>query len=161
MNVGMPPRSRNQRLPAACDGALITQRPVEVVDRVVPGHWEGDLIMGQGNRSAIGTLVERATRYVMLLHLPGGRAGDHVLDALVRQLSPLPRHLARSLTWDQGGEMCRHDEFTRATGVPVYFCERAKPWQRGSNENANGLSPRAGSRPTVRRSHRAASPATC
>ena len=120
-------------------GVLIDQRPVEVIDRIEPGHWEGDLIVGQGNRSAIGTLVERSTRYVMLPHLDGGRSAEHVRDALVRQVGALPRHLARSVTWDQGSEMCRHNEFTDSTGIAVYFCEPAKPWQRGSNENANGL----------------------
>lgn len=138
-------RRRNRRRPDQRatrfinPGALISRRPVEVIDRTVPGHWEGDLIVGQGNRSAIGTLVERATRYVILLHLPGGRAAEHIRDALVREISALPGHLARSLTWDQGGEMSLHHEFTATTGVPVYFCEPAKPWQRGSNENANGL----------------------
>ncbi|ONH34154.1 IS30 family transposase [Protofrankia sp. BMG5.30] len=135
-----PRRRPDQRATRfAAPGTLITQRPAEVQDRIQPGHWEGDLIVGQGNRSAIATLVERSTRYLMLLHLPGGRGADQVLDALVREVSGLPIPLARSLTWDQGSEMSRHDEFTAATGVPVYFCEPAKPWQRGSNENTNGL----------------------
>jgi transposase, IS30 family len=120
-------------------GALIHQRPAQVLDRREPGHWEGDLIVGAGNRSAIATLVERTTRYVMLAHLPGSHAAEHVLDALVRRFSALPAPLTKSLTWDQGCEMSRHHEFTAATGVPVYFCEPAKPWQRGSNENTNGL----------------------
>jgi IS30 family transposase len=118
---------------------MISDRPPEVMDRAVPGHWEGDLLMGQLNRSAIGTLVERSTRYVMLLHLPDGHGPERVRDALVETVSTLPSHLARSLTWDQGTEMHRHAEFTVATNVPVYFCDPASPWQRGSNENTNGL----------------------
>ncbi len=118
---------------------MISDRPPEVMDRAVPGHWEGDLLMGQFNRSAIGTLVERSTRYVMLLHLPDGHGPERVRDALVETVSTLPSHLARSLTWDQGTEMHRHAEFTVATNVPVYFCDPASPWQRGSNENTNGL----------------------
>jgi IS30 family transposase len=120
-------------------GTLIHHRPAEVLDRLEPGHWEGDLILGTGNRSAIATLVERTTRYLMLAHLPDSHAAEHVLDALVRRFSTLPAPLAKSLTWDQGSEMSRHHEFTAATGIPVYFCEPAKPWQRGSNENTNGL----------------------
>ena len=118
---------------------MISERPAEVADRIVPGHWEGDLITGSANRSAIGTLVERTSRYVMLLHLPDGHGAEDVRDALVDAVSVLPPHVRRSLTWDQGIEMARHDEFTLATHVPVYFCERASPWQRGSNENTNGL----------------------
>ncbi|MFF3714010.1 IS30 family transposase [Streptomyces phaeochromogenes] len=120
-------------------GEPVSQRPAEVSGRLVAGHWEGDLIVGQGNRSAIGTLVDRTTRYVKLLHLPDGRTAEHVRDALVHTFISLPADLTRSLTWDQGSEMGRHDEFTRATSVPVYFCEPASPWQRGSNENTNGL----------------------
>jgi transposase, IS30 family len=120
-------------------GQSITQRPVEVKDRLVPGHWEGDLITGKNNRSAIGTLIERTTRYVALLHLPHGHNAHQVRDALIEQFSTLPSVLRQTLTWDQGGEMGRHQEFTTATGVPVYFCQPGSPWQRGSNENANGL----------------------
>src|SRR5712671_3448340 len=98
---------------------MISQRPAEVADRAVPGHWEGDLIMGKNNRSAIGTLVERTTRYVLLLHLPAG----HVRDSLVDAISTLPAHLKRSLTWDQGIEMARHGEFTIASNIPVFFCD--------------------------------------
>ncbi len=119
--------------------AMIDQRPAEAADRRVAGHWEGDLIMGSANRSAIGTLVERTTRYVVLLHLPHGHGAEHVRDALVDAVSVLPARLRRSLTWDQGVEMGRHDEFSRVSNVPVYFCERASPWQRGTNENTNGL----------------------
>jgi len=118
---------------------MISERPAEVADRIVPGHWEGDLITGSANRSAIGTLVERTSRYLLLLHLPDGHGAEDVRDALVDAVSALPPHVRRSLTWDQGIEMARHDEFTRATKTPVYFCERASPWQRGSNENTNGL----------------------
>ncbi|WP_344982022.1 IS30 family transposase [Streptosporangium fragile] len=133
-------RRADQRATRFIDpGKLIHQRPADIDGRQVPGHWEGDLIVGQGNRSAIGTLVDRTTRYVMLLHLPGGRTAEHVRDALIDVFADLPRELARSLTWDQGSEMSRHDEFTAATGIPVYFCEPASPWQRGSNENTNGL----------------------
>ncbi len=118
---------------------MIDQRPADVADRLVAGHWEGDLITGSANRSAIGTLVERTTRYVLLLHLPDGHGAEQVRDALVDAVTPLPTRLQRSLTWDQGVEMSRHDEFTLAAGVSVYFCERASPWQRGTNENTNGL----------------------
>ncbi|MFD7282195.1 IS30 family transposase [Streptomyces sp. NPDC059862] len=120
-------------------GTLINQRPAEATDRQIAGHGEGDLIVGQGNRSAIGTLVDRTTRYVKLLHLPDGRGVEHVRDALLHAFAELPAELARSLTWDQGSERGRHDEFTRATDIPIYFCEPASPWQRGSSEKTNGL----------------------
>jgi transposase, IS30 family len=118
---------------------LISDRPAEAADRAVPGHWEGDLIVGKGGRSAIGTLVERSSRYVVLLHLPHGRTAERVRVALTRQLTRLPAELRRTLTWDQGKEMAEHVQFTIDTAIRVFFCDPHSPWQRGSNENSNGL----------------------
>ncbi|MDJ0466308.1 IS30 family transposase [Streptomyces sp. H27-C3] len=118
---------------------MISERPAEAEDRAVPGHWEGDLIIGRGTRSAIGTLVERSTRYVMLVHLPTGHNAADTRDALAETAQSLPPHLKRSLTWDQGCEMAAHQSFSIATDIPVYFCDPGSPWRRGSNENTNGL----------------------
>ncbi|MFF4903091.1 IS30 family transposase, partial [Streptomyces sp. NPDC001068] len=118
---------------------MISQRPAEAADRAVPGHWEGDLIIGKNSKSAIGTLVERSTRYLMLVHLPTGHSSMATRNALAASIESLPRHLWRSLTWDQGSEMTAHRSFSVATGIPVFFCDPASPWQRGSNENTNGL----------------------
>jgi len=118
---------------------MISDRPAEAEDRAIPGHWEGDLLMGKGGRSAVGTRVERSSRYVMLLHLPHSRTAEAVRQALTKQVLQLPAELRRTLTWDQGKEMAEHAKFTVATKVGVFFCDPHSPWQRGSNENTNGL----------------------
>lgn len=118
---------------------MIADRPPEVDDRAVPGHWEGDLILGEGGRSAVGTLVERTTRLVLLLHLSNGRSAANVDAAMRKAIATLPRELCKTITWDQGAEMANHAKFTVATGIPIYFCDPHAPWQRGSNENTNGL----------------------
>ena len=148
-------RSRRRGKSFVTPEIMISERSAEAADRAVPGHWEGDLIIGLG-RSAIGTLVERTTRFTMLLHLPrmeghgtvprvkngpalAGHGAEAVRDAIARTITTLPAQLRRSLTWDQGAEMARHADLRIATGLPVYFCEPHSPWQRGTNENTNGL----------------------
>jgi IS30 family transposase len=117
----------------------ISQRPAEAGDRAVPGHWEGDLIEGRGGRTHLGTLVERTTRFTLLVPLPGGKSAPEVADALIPVIGGLPDALRRSLTWDQGTEMSQHARIAVAADVAVYFCDPRSPWQRGSNENTNGL----------------------
>uniref|UniRef100_A4WY87 Integrase catalytic domain-containing protein n=2 Tax=Cereibacter TaxID=1653176 RepID=A4WY87_CERS5 len=148
-------RARNRGKAFVGDALMISDRPAEVGDREVPGHWEGDLILGLGS-SAIGTLVERTTRFTMLLHLPrmeghgatrsikngpalAGHGAEAVRDAIADTIMDLPAHLRRSLTWDQGAEMAQHARLRFDTGLDVYFCDPRSPWQRGSNENTNGL----------------------
>ncbi len=148
-------RARNRGKAFIADALMISDRPAEINDRAVPGHWEGDLILGLGS-SAIGTLVERTTRFTMLLHLPrmeghgagksvkngpalAGHGAEAVRDAIAGTISSLPAHLRRSLSWDQGAEMAQHAKLRIDTGLEIYFCDPQSPWQRGSNENTNGL----------------------
>ena len=131
------PRAQAERLPTIVDGVSIHQRPAEVNDRAIPGHWEGDLLMG-GTSSQIATLVERHSRYLMLIKVDSKETFT-VSKALVKKVRELPAQLRRSLTWDRGSEMAAHKDFTVATDVQVYFCDPRSPWQRGSNENTNGL----------------------
>lgn len=120
------------------DMVMISERPAEVADRAVPGHWEGDLIFGK-KMTAVGTLVVRHSRYVILLKLPNGHGASAVRQAMTKRIMTLPAQLRRSITWDQGKEMAEHVQFTLDTGVQIYFCDPKSPWQRGSNENTNGL----------------------
>jgi len=148
-------RARGRGRPFLTDALMISDRPAEIGDRAVPGHWEGDLILGLGS-SAIGTLVERTTRFTMLLHLPrmegygkgdvpkngpalAGHGAEAVRDAIAGTIMGLPAALRRSLTWDQGAEMAQHAQLQVDTGLEIYFCDPQSPWQRGSNENTNGL----------------------
>jgi transposase, IS30 family len=127
---------RRGRIPGMVN---ITQRPPQVEDRAVPGHWEGDLVRGARGESAIGTLVERATRFVMLLHLPADHGAVAVQEAIIAKMADLPAMLRQSLTWDQGAEMANHLQIAAATDLDIYFCDPHSPWQRGTNENTNGL----------------------
>ena len=134
------PRNRpEERRGKLVETISISQRPAEAADRAVPGHWEGDLIMGRENGSAIGTLVERSSRFVLLIHLPGRHTAQAFHDAILPTLNTLPAALKQSLTWDNGKEMAMHRQITMATGMQIYFADPRSPWQRGSNENTNGL----------------------
>ena len=134
-----PGRKLGQRKNQIPDMVNIAQRPQEADDRAVPGHWEGDLLIGKNNQTAIGTLVERATGYAMLVHLPDGYKAEHLTPALATKIQTLPDTLRRSLTWDQGAEMRDWKQVTVAADIDIYFCDPHAPWQRGSNENTNGL----------------------
>lgn len=133
------PRESGARVPREPDKVGIAERPAEIEDRAVPGDWEGDLICGAYNRSAIGTLVDRKTRYVMLLHLPGAHDALSVRDAMIARFTGMPERIGLSVTWDQGAEMALHKEISVAADLDVYFCDPHSPWQRGTNENTNGL----------------------
>jgi transposase, IS30 family len=137
--IRKPRRQAGERRGRIPNMVMISQRPPEVADRAIPGAWEGDLILGQDGRSAIGTLVERTTRYLILLHLPDRHDATAVRDAILAALPRLPAQLRKSLTWDQGAEMANHAEITLALELPIYFCDPASPWQRPTNENTNGL----------------------
>ena len=134
-----PRRKPGQRQPRIKDMVSISDRPPEVEDRAVPGHWEGDLITGAQNQSAIGTLVERMTGFAMLLHLPDDHGAAAVQQAMIAKMSQLPAILRQTLTWDQGSEMTNHVQIAAATDLDIYFCDPHSPWQRGTNENTNGL----------------------
>jgi transposase, IS30 family len=134
------PRKGNHTGQARIAGVIsISDRPAEAGDRAVPGHWEGDMVMGKANQSQVLTLAERASRFCLIIALPDGRTADKVADALADRILTLPEALRRTLTWDRGIEMAAHASFTIATGIPVYFADPHSPWQRGTNENTNGL----------------------
>ena len=137
--VRQPRRSQRVRPGVVKDMIMIADRPIEVAERVIPGHWEGDLIMGPQNKSAIGVLVERVSNLLVLLPLPNGHTAERVASAVIDVFTDLPGHLRRSLTWDQGSEMAHHHLVSISTGVEVYFCDPHSPWQRATNENTNGL----------------------
>ena len=137
--IRKPRRTGEQRQTRIKDMVHISERPAEVEDRAVPGHWEGDLITGTENKSAIGTLVERTTGFVTLLHLPKRHGALEVQEAMIEAMRLLPERLRKTVTWDQGIEMANHAQITLATDVKIYFCDPASPWQRATNENTNGL----------------------
>lgn len=137
--VRRPCRKAGQRKNRVPDMINISERPKEAEDRAVPGDWEGDLIIGKGNRSAIGTLVERSTNYTMLIHLPDGYKAEQMRDALIAKIKTLPEALRHSLTWDQGIEMRDWKTVKVDAGIEIFFCDPHSPWQRGINENTNGL----------------------
>ena len=134
-----PRGDRRQTFSPYREAFRISQRPAEAADRAVPGHWEGDLIVGAASGSAVGTLVERTTRFTILLHLPGRHDADTVAEAMIHQMRNLPDHLRRSLTWDRGTELAAYPRIQLDLNMPVYFCDPHSPWQRGTNENWNGL----------------------
>ena len=146
LSTARPKRRAQGRAAAAArcpspykEAFTISQRPAEAQDRAIPGHWEGDLIVGPYSRSAIGTLVERATRFTMLLHLPGRHTAQEVAAAMIAEMGQLPEHLRRSMTWDRGSELADYARIQTDLKMPVYFCDPHSPWQRGSNENTNRL----------------------
>ncbi|MBG6215495.1 IS30 family transposase [Cryobacterium sp. CAN_C3] len=134
----LPRRSTTARR-SRFSGPLLSERPAEVDDRIIHGHWEGDLVCGAFNRSAIATLVERTSGFLMLVHLNGKHDAATVRERVGTAMSALPAHLRKTLTWDQGSEMAEYRQFQEETTIPVYFCDAHSPWQRGSNENTNGL----------------------